>query len=181
MVDSVLWFSVSETFAQYDGSSVSFASLRWIMNKGVSYGTSEAAADKLWISNYDCIEKPLMVFIDFGTSVDSNQGVAYMGDSTEIVWLDHHPIEDGFCGKDLEHYINPWLFGGDSSYTAGLLSCILSKAISNLDTSIMEDASLIGDHSRYARFSDDGVATSTILAMSPFLLCYERAHVYLGV
>ncbi len=139
--------------------------IRWIMNKGVSYGTSEAAADKLWISNYDCIEKPLMIFIDFGTSVDSNQGVAYMGDSTEIVWLDHHPIEDGFCGKGLEHYINPWLFGGDSSYTAGLLSCILSKAISNLDTSIMEDASLIGDHSRYARFSDDGVAISTILDM----------------
>ncbi len=122
----------------------------WLMQKGVSYSVFDSENDILIANNYSCIEKPLLVLIDFGTNTDSNLGLKGVRDRFDIVWLDHHPLVPGFAGADLGNYINTWQFGGDSNYTAGLLTAVMCKAFSGVDTSEFEGASLIGDYSSYA-------------------------------
>ncbi len=124
--------------------------LVWLMHKGVTYRRSDAQNDMLISNNYECIEKPLLILIDFGTSIESNEGIDELADRFDMVWLDHHPIQEGFRGVDLEDYINPWQHGGDSNYTAGLLTSVLCRSFSDVDTGIFRDASLIGDYSKYA-------------------------------
>ncbi|MHB1830308.1 MAG: hypothetical protein ACYCO0_02850 [Candidatus Micrarchaeaceae archaeon] len=124
--------------------------LVWLMHKGVTYGRSDAQNDILISNNYECMEKPLLILIDFGTSVESNEGIEELAGRLDIVWLDHHPIQDGFRGAELENYINPWQHGGDSNYTAGLLTSVLCRSFSDANTDIFRDASLIGDYSKYA-------------------------------
>lgn len=79
----------------------------------------------------------------------------------DVVWLDHHPLVEGFDGAGLDNYINTWQFGGDSNYTAGLLTAVMCKAFSSVDTSLLEDASLVGDYSSYA--SGKGADVSSLL------------------
>jgi RecJ-like exonuclease len=123
----------------------------WRMHGGVSYSREDATADILTCNNYECVEKPLLVVLDFGTSEASNDGVALAKEKFDIVWLDHHPLIEKFEGAKLKHYINPWNFGGDSNYTAGFLSCMFAKVLSQLDTKDAEEASFIGDYSEYSR------------------------------
>ena len=99
----------------------------WVMNKGVSYSVAEAQSDILTANNYTSIEKPLLMIIDFGTAIESNSGIAALGEKFDVIWLDHHPVVRGFEGTRIEHYINPWSYAGDSNYTAGLLASAFSK------------------------------------------------------
>ncbi len=122
----------------------------WMMHRGVSYSPSDAGTDMLVANNYSCIEKPLLLLIDFGTSIDSNLGLSGVSERFDVIWLDHHPPSEGFEGMKLEHYINPWNFGGDSNYTAGLLASAFCKTFSDVNTRAFEQASLIGDYSDYA-------------------------------
>lgn len=124
--------------------------LVWLMHKGVTYRDFDAQNDILISNNYECVEKPLLVLIDFGTSVESNEGIGELAGRFDIVWLDHHPVQDGFEGVRLENYINPWQHGGDSNYTAGLLTSVLCRSFSDANTDTFRDASLIGDYSKYA-------------------------------
>ncbi len=121
----------------------------WIMHKGVSYSPSDASSDLLIANNYSSVEKPLLLIMDFGTSDESNKGIPFVKDEFDIIWLDHHPIEDGFIGKELEHYINPWQFGMDSNYPAGFLACSFVRSFSGIETGYIERASLYGDYSKY--------------------------------
>jgi RecJ-like exonuclease len=125
--------------------------IHWRMHGGVSYSREDATSDILTCNNYECVEKPLLVILDFGTSPESNDGVELAKKKFDVIWLDHHPVMDAFEGRKFEHYINPWNFGGDSNYTAGFLSCMFAKALSGLDTKDIEEASLIGDYSEYSR------------------------------
>lgn len=137
--------------------------ITWIMNPSVSYGAYEASSDIMIANNYECVEKPLLIIIDFGTSLESNPGIELVKDRFDVIWLDHHPTVEGFKGLDLENYINPWNFGGDSNYTAGLLACTFSKTFSRMDTRDIENASLIGDYSNFSRPGDEGTDISMIL------------------
>lgn len=134
----------------------------WIMNKGVSYSRYDAENDILTANNYTSVEKPLLVIIDFGTSVDSNPGIDAIRGKFDVVWLDHHPLQKGFEGFKLEHYVNPWSFGGDSNYTAGFLASAFAKTFSNADAGEFENASFIGDYSIYADPEGRGADASTI-------------------
>ena len=122
----------------------------WLMQRGISYSTFDSDNDTLIANNYSCIEKPLLILIDFGTNTDSNGGLEEVRERFDIVWLDHHPLIPEFEGASLEDYINTWQFGGDSDYTAGLLTSVLCKTFSGVDTREQEGASLIGDYSAYA-------------------------------
>jgi RecJ-like exonuclease len=124
--------------------------LVWLMQRGVSYTATDSENDALIANGYSCIDKPLLMLIDFGTNLESNPGLKGARDRFDIIWLDHHPLVKGFAGEALEHYINTWQFGGDSNYTAGLLTSALCKGFSHADTSEFEGASLIGDYSKYA-------------------------------
>lgn len=126
------------------------ANFVWMMQKGVSYSAADSQNDILIANNYSCIEKPLLVLIDFGTNPDSNVGLGNVREKFDIVWLDHHPLVAQFEGTGLENYINTWQFGGDSNYTAGLLTAVMCKTFSKVDTREAEGASLIGDYSAYA-------------------------------
>lgn len=134
----------------------------WIMNRGVAYSRFDAQNDILTANNYSSLEKPLLVVIDFGTSVESNPGIDEVGGKFDIIWLDHHPMATGFRGTELEHYINPWNFEGDSNYTAGFLASSFAKTFSAADTSEYENASFIGDYSKYADIEGEGSDASTI-------------------
>lgn len=125
--------------------------IHWRMHSGVSYGRIEATSDTLVMNNYECIEKPLLVILDFGTAKESNPGIELVKDRFDIIWLDHHPMVEGFAGRELKHYVNPWLFGGDSNYTAGFLTCALSKTFADVKSAEIENASFIGDYSEYAK------------------------------
>ena len=133
----------------------------WIMQRGVSYSGQDAESDILITNNYECVEKPLLVVIDFGTNPESNQGIGKIKDRFDIAWLDHHPIVPDFAGLELPNYVNTWQFGGDSNYTAGLLTSVMCKSFSEVDTSEMEGASLIGDYSDYA--TEKGADMSALL------------------
>jgi len=137
----------------------------WLMNRGVTYDVTDANHDRDIASGFSAIDKPLLVIIDFGTSVGSNLGIRHIVDQFDVIWLDHHPVEEGFAGAQLPLYINPWKFGGDSNITAGFLSAVFSKTISRMDTREIENASFIGDYSSYADKRSGGTDLATLLDM----------------
>jgi RecJ-like exonuclease len=135
----------------------------WMMQKGVSYSAYDAANDMLIANGYSSMEKPLLIIIDFGTTTQSNAGIRAVDGKFDVIWLDHHPIVDGFEGAVLGNYINPWNYGGNSNYTAGLLASVFAKTFSDADTGLFERASLIGDYSEYAPMDDAKAQQASML------------------
>ncbi|MGC9037672.1 MAG: DHH family phosphoesterase [Candidatus Micrarchaeia archaeon] len=134
----------------------------WEMHKSVAYAKSDAENDILIANAYESIEKPLLVLIDFGTSPDSNDGIEAAKERFDIIWLDHHPISQGFGWAKLDHYINPWNFGGDSNFTAGLLASVFASCF-GAQTKDLVYASLIGDYSAYAKPSAQAKRVAMLL------------------
>ncbi|MEM0086996.1 MAG: hypothetical protein QW549_00760 [Candidatus Micrarchaeaceae archaeon] len=135
----------------------------WRMHRGVSYSRSDALEDIMIMNSYKTLVKPLLLLIDFGTTVESNEGIELAGKYFDIIWLDHHPIVKGFAR--VERYINPWLVGGDSNYTAGFLACEFAKSFSKVDMRCIERASLYGDYSSFYRKEECGSKLSEVLDM----------------
>ena len=141
------------------------SNITWRMHGGISYSRMDAQFDTLYANGFSSIEKPLLIIIDFGTSVESNEGIEELGESFDIIWLDHHPIEKGFKGIGLEHYINPWNFESDSNYTAGFLACEFARCFSDFDVHDAEYASLIGDFSTHARSEEKASKLALLLEL----------------
>jgi RecJ-like exonuclease len=137
----------------------------WRIHRGVSYSVENAFDDILFANNFTSLEKPLLVIIDFGTAPESNEGIKGAKDKFDIIWLDHHPIAEGFEGTGIEHYINPWQFGGDSNYTAGLLACVFASMLSEIKINTIANASLIGDYSTFIKDDEGSRKLSTILEL----------------
>ncbi len=151
-------------FKSISGMGIELKSrISWRMHKSVFYSKDDASNDILFTNNFSSITKPLLFIIDFGTAIESNESISIAKEKLDIIWLDHHPVVEGFEGVSLPNYINPWLFGGDSDYTAGLLACTFSKLYSNIETKEIEGASLIGDYSKFA--SNYGKELSEILEL----------------
>ena len=131
----------------------------WLMHRKIAYSRSDAQGDILISNNYSSLEKPLLVIIDFGTTTDSNPGIRELWDRFDVIWLDHHPVQEGFDAVKIKHYINPWNFGGDSNYTAGLLTSIFCKTFSAANTNEFAQASLIGDYSDFANSESSDLST----------------------
>jgi RecJ-like exonuclease len=125
--------------------------IMWRMHGSVSYTREDATADVLNCNSFECVEKPLLVILDFGTSEESNPGIEIVEKRFDMIWLDHHPIVEGFSGRRLAHYINPWNFGADSNYTAGFLACAFAKTLADINLDEVAEASLIGDYSEYSK------------------------------
>jgi RecJ-like exonuclease len=137
--------------------------IHWRMHSAVAYSREDATTDTLVTNGYECVERPLLVVLDFGTAKESNDGVLLARDRFDVIWLDHHPLVEGFIGLDLENYINPWMFGGDSNYTAGFLACSFAKTFSGFESREMENASFIGDYSKFARPTDSSRRLAALL------------------
>ena len=137
--------------------------ISWIMQQSVSYSAYDAGTDMMIANSYSSVEKPLLVMIDFGTAMESNSSIEQVKDKFDIIWMDHHPVVEGFRWSALENYVNPWNFGGDSNYAAGFLTCVFSKTFSSIDTKEIENASLVGDCSLYAPADSKGADLSLLL------------------
>ncbi len=137
----------------------------WIMHKGISYRGEDAESDILALNAFSSYEKPLIIMLDFGTSEESNAGIKPIGSSADIIWLDHHPLQENAECQKLKYYVNPWQFSSDSNYTAGALASVFTMTFSKEDVKEFIYSSLIGDYSDYRIAYDDAAATSTILDM----------------
>ncbi|MGI0141482.1 MAG: hypothetical protein ACREBF_02410 [Candidatus Micrarchaeales archaeon] len=145
-------------------SSYGYPKVFWKMQRGVAYTNSDAREDILTVGNYDSIVKPLLLITDFGTTEESLLGAQTAKEKFDIIWLDHHPpIEE--LTRLIEYYINPWQFGGDSNYTAGFLTCEFGRRFADIDLSIVQSASLVGDYSGYAKEEEKGRNLALLLDM----------------
>jgi len=139
-------------------------SVSWQMNKSIAYTKESFYQDSMLFESYRSVEKPLLVITDFGTSPESEEAMEAARGAFDIIWLDHHSPYEAFPRKLVKHYINVFDYGGDSSFTAGLLTCMLSQALSSVDVSQLVGASLVSDYSTYADPSDKRAARdATIL------------------
>jgi len=128
--------------------NISSAHIFWRINKSIAYSVDALYEDKIIINQYNSSEKPLLLIIDFGTAEESIDALNLKKDF-DIIMLDHHPIFDNFQTKNIDVYINPWNYNGDSNYTAGFLAGVAAELISDVNVKPLMDASLIGDHSIY--------------------------------
>ena len=70
----------------------------WRMHGGVTYNREDATTDIMTCNNFESAEKPLLIILDFGTSLDSNPGIELIRERFDVIWLDHHPIMEKFEG-----------------------------------------------------------------------------------
>ncbi len=137
--------------------------IKWKMHRSVAYSREDALEDLSALLGAVSVEKPLLVIIDFGTTEESNEGYEMIKDAADVIWLEHHPPRGSLKFAHMQHYINPWNFGGDSNYTAGYLTCELSRYIAEIDNDCEKEASLFGDHSIYAKGQGCGKDLATLL------------------
>lgn len=134
----------------------------WTMNKGVAYTMQSLSYDQLRLSQFNSVEKPLLCIIDFGTLEESNTAIRQALESMDIVWIDHHPLYAGFNqGEAL--YINPWMESYGSDVTAGSISCAIASKIANVKIKDLAKASLLSDHSSYAKEEPEALKLAVIL------------------
>jgi len=129
--------------------------ISWQISNSIAYSKEAFLSDLLLFNIYKCTEKPLVLVTDFGTTEESVEAIEQAADKVNLIWIDHHPIPEDFPYKKIMHYINPWLFGGDSNTTAGMLTCVFAELLSGIDVDELKQASLIADHSTYANPNDD--------------------------
>ena len=150
-------------------------SIRWTMHKGVTYDMDAFYNDSIYFSNYAGAFLPHVCIIDFGTTIDSNPAVKASSGKCSITWLDHHPIPEGFLGKELENYINPINYSGSADYTGGYLACTFAEAISGVKSDNIKEASLISDVSKYADLNNkEALKYATVLDFLTGLKDYTR-------
>ena len=125
-------------------------SVAWCMHRGVEYDQESLRLDEMVFSSFKSIEKPLVFITDFGTAQGSESSIHKAASKYKLIWLDHHPIYEGFPREAAGSYINSWDFGLDSNFTAGLLTCIFAECLADVYTDDMKNASLISDYSTYA-------------------------------
>jgi RecJ-like exonuclease len=134
----------------------------WTMNKGVAYTMQSLSYDQLRLSQFHSVEKPLLCIIDFGTLDESIPVIKKASEYMDIVWLDHHPTYDGFdYGEAL--YVNPWLEGYGSDVSAGAMACAVASKIANAKVKDLAKASLLSDHSSYAKEEPETLKLAVIL------------------
>ncbi len=143
--------SLYRALARLDGNVVEGPrGLSWIMQRGIEYDDASMRNDFTEFSNFESVARPIVFITDFGTAPGSEDQFRDAAKKVDVVMLDHHPVYDTFPSSALRHYINPWEHGGDSNFTAGLLTSLFAEIIHPVETSDMILASLISDYSTFA-------------------------------
>lgn len=124
----------------------------WQMNRSVFYTLEAFYTDKMLFEAYKSAEPPLLLISDFGTGLDSAAAITSASEVSDILWIDHHVIPEGFdSGRST--YINPFLNGGDSSLSAGFICAVLSGTF-GAESKDLGEAALISDYSLFANRVD---------------------------
>ncbi len=125
--------------------------IAWRMCKGIAYTMDMLYEDRALFGQYESAEGPLVIIIDFGSSQESYGAVEAAHGLFRIAWLDHHMPPSDFPRGSVSQYINPCDLGCDSNFTAGLLACVLARALNgSIAVTDLVGASLVSDHSSYA-------------------------------
>ena len=141
-----------------------FSNVYWRMQRSISYSDDDLGYDRTILGRHESLLRPLIVMIDFGTTGDSNSAMEHGSSIADFIWLDHHPIVAEFRKELAGIYINPWDFGGDSNYTAGMLAARFAEILSGTDMRLMKEVSMISDVSKYADKSyQDAQKIATVL------------------
>jgi RecJ-like exonuclease len=135
----------------------------WQLNKDVVYSREAFYSDRLLFNSFSSAERPLLVMIDFGTHIDSNEAAAMAEKACDVIWIDHHTIPDKFIPGKGCLYINPFGYGSDSRLSAGLISSMIGQIIGAECTDLME-AALISDHSACADYANAQARKAALVA-----------------
>jgi RecJ-like exonuclease len=136
----------------------------WQMNKSIAYSLESYYTDKMLFDSFKSIERPIVVITDFGTTTESVEAIKESQGNCNLIWLDHHIPYDEFPREMITNYINVCDYGGESSFTAGLLTCIFAQVLSNVNVEDIKAAALVSDYSKYADYkNEDALKKSLIL------------------
>lgn len=151
--------SVREKFFENENANV-----YWTMNKSIAYSEDSLFVDESIFNSYESVRKPLILITDFGTTYESESAIKKASKKYSLVWIDHHPIYDGFPYAELDFYINPWAFGMDSNICAGVITAsIAEKFAPELDFTLLKKAALDSDHSKYYIYAENAHALALVL------------------
>ena len=136
----------------------------WRMHRGIAYTADSFYEDASTFVQYESVEKPMVVILDFGTSDESEAAIGSSLGKHDLLWIDHHPVYGGFPRSLIGQYLNSWDYGGDSNDTAGMLASVFSEMLGAGDVSQLVEASLLSDRSDYADMANlEAVKISEIL------------------
>lgn len=132
------------------------APVSWKMNRSVGYQLESFYEDFESSKSHQSVERPVVLITDFGTMQESESSIersTQESHRSDLIWLDHHPIYEGFdkYRSLLPLYINTWDFGGNSDYTAGYLTAVFAEMVAPIDAEDLKQASLIGDFSAFGK------------------------------
>lgn len=104
--------------------------------KSAVYTEKDAIRDMENLSNE---ANPLVVFVDFGSGIESMNGLKLLKSSgADIVIVDHHP-PDAEINKVTNLFVSPWVVHNEdesSAYPAGFLCAEIAKYFTNDDSEI---------------------------------------------
>ena len=135
----------------------------WQMNRGIGYTLESFRVDRMLFESYRSAGKPIVVITDFGTSPESEEAIGASEGKCDLIWFDHHVTYPGFPKGLIKHYMNVLDFGGESDFTAGLLTCIFSELLCGRHMHDLEEASLVSDYSRYADFKNQKAVRDALI------------------
>ena len=140
------------------------ANVYWTMNKSIAYSEDSLFVDESIFNSYKSVRKPLILITDFGTTYESESAIKKASKRYSIIWIDHHPIYDGFPYAGFDFYINPWTLGMNSNICAGVITAsIAEKFAPELDFTLLKKAALDSDHSKYYVYAENAHALALVL------------------
>ena len=89
---------------------------------------------------------PIVVLVDNGSGVEDVPAIRqFLTFGADVITIDHHcPDED--VDRYLLYHVNPYKVGGDSNYTAGVLSVEIARMINpDVDLKLLAGVSVVGD------------------------------------
>ncbi len=89
---------------------------------------------------------PIVVLVDNGSGIEDIPAIRqFLTFGADVITIDHHYPDDE-VDKYLLYHINPYKVGGDSNYTAGILSVEIARMINpDVDLRLLAGVSVIGD------------------------------------
>lgn len=89
---------------------------------------------------------PLVVLVDNGSGIEDIPAIRqFLVFGADVITIDHHyPDED--VDRYLLYHVNPYKVGGDSNYTAGILSVEIARMVNpDVDLKLLAGVSVVGD------------------------------------
>ncbi len=89
---------------------------------------------------------PLVVLVDNGSGAEDIPAIRqFLVFGADVITIDHH-YPDEEVDKYLLYHVNPYKVGGDSNYTAGILSVEIARMVNpDIDLKLLAGVSVVGD------------------------------------